>query len=375
MASVRHVPGWWATLVLLCAAAAAASSCPVTKTYVASPVEAYWVDHIAELQSQAVEWPKGCAVVRAQRHHIDDWIRFNRAVETRPGRILEGLGAPPAGNLSEVYSYQVLTPNSSTAGCPTAVRYVPIEPLAAALRHPRWPCLDNIEANPNSIANPIGKTRRSQSKALRLSRPTQWNTEYLLFVPVGPATHAYAPGRRAYFYDLGSTYYGPTDAGACTDCLSQFIRKYKVISGVEFDEIYCWEVKQLPPALYWKRVPKKMAAKIHFYNTATSPDLGNPMSALRMILQVAHPDDFVVFKLDIDNNEVEVRIVLTILDSPALIARIDELYWEHHVKGSPTQWGGWQDLGKQRGSHSDMPSSYTLFRRLREAGIRAHSWV
>lgn len=90
---------------------------------------------------------------------------------------------------------------------------------------------------------------------------------------------------------------------------------------------------------------------------------------------MAHPDDFVVFKLDIDNTAVEVEIILTILRTPDLIARIDELFWEHHVSGSPTQWAGWGDLSREPGSHSTLESSYRLFTRLRQAGIRAHSWV
>ncbi len=86
--------------------------------------------------------------------------------------------------------------------------------------------------------------------------------------------------------------------------------------------------------------------------------------------EVATVEDYVVFKLDIDNNPVEEGIVSTLLASPDLLALIDDFYWEHHVNFRPMS-NVWLDLPP----HSTMNQSLTLFDRLRRAGVRAHSWT
>ena len=206
-----------------------------------------------------------------------------------------------------------------------------------------------------------------------------------MFVP----PHLYTPIQRAYFFDLGSTYFDAGVAGAA-DSLQTLLHMYRTLAGVEFDDVFAWEANPVRHREYWQRVDLNMTDKLHFFNTPTVADLAHPMSALRMILARVHPNDFVVLKLDIDDNPAEVEIVfplphtsippqveiiLTILQTPALIARIDELFWEHHVSGSPSQWMGWGDMSKQRGVYSSLESSYQLFTRLRQAGIRAHSWI
>ena len=228
----------------------------------------------------------------------------------------------------------------------TKIHYIPIEPLSVALRHPRCPCGTGSDFSADYL----------------------FHTDWLVVVP------PHTPVRRAYFYDLGSTFFDEGVAGE-RDSLKGLLHKYRTFAGVEFDEIFAWEAKASEHNQYWKRVDLNMTHKLHFYNTPTSANMDDSMSALRMILAMVHPDDWVVFKLDIDNNAVEVAIILTILKTPALIARIDELIWEHHVRGSPTQWLGWGDLSTEPGEHATLESSYKLFTRLRQAGIRAHSWV
>jgi hypothetical protein len=90
-----------------------------------------------------------------------------------------------------------------------------------------------------------------------------------------------------------------------------------------------------------------------------------------MILSETTPSDFVVLKIDIDNWKVEEKFVQQILDFPEISARIDEMYWEHHVNFHPmnTYWGASvHDSFK-------MVDSIKIFEKLRNLGIRAHSWV
>jgi hypothetical protein len=66
-----------------------------------------------------------------------------------------------------------------------------------------------------------------------------------------------------------------------------------------------------------------------------------------------------------------------ILSDPKLAELIDDFFWEHVVDKSMMLNFGWgHDLRRlppaQRQTTAD---SYRLFRQLRDAGIRAHSWV
>lgn len=67
---------------------------------------------------------------------------------------------------------------------------------------------------------------------------------------------------------------------------------------------------------------------------------------------------------------------------------IDELYYEHHVRLSPMAHKGWElslvhtvfdesrNVTRQQASTAHtLEDSYAIFHRLREMGIRAHSWV
>ena len=96
---------------------------------------------------------------------------------------------------------------------------------------------------------------------------------------------------------------------------------------------------------------------------------------MTFIKELTKPEDYVVFKLDIDAPAIEIALVQQMMGDCELIALIDEFYFEHHVSGSPMQWGGWGDLSKSTSPLGDIQDSYDIFTVLRENGIRAHSWV
>jgi len=91
-------------------------------------------------------------------------------------------------------------------------------------------------------------------------------------------------------------------------------------------------------------------------------------SPLFHMRHVAQPEDYVVFKLDIDNNTVEEAIVASMLADVELLSVIDEFFWEHHIDMVPHRRSWGRQTSTQR-------QSIALFRTLREAGVRAHSWV
>ena len=79
-----------------------------------------------------------------------------------------------------------------------------------------------------------------------------------------------------------------------------------------------------------------------------------------------------LFKLDIDSKEVETAIVEYLLsDTNDDLDYIDEFLWEQHVDNYL--------LGKHWKQTMDMTrsiaDSYDYFLRLRQRGVRAHSWI
>ena len=72
-----------------------------------------------------------------------------------------------------------------------------------------------------------------------------------------------------------------------------------------------------------------------------------------------------------DSPGVEDGSIIAILEDP--YTHVNEVVWEHHVKGNyllaDKEWSGTgvADLSLRQ--------SYEYFLRLREKGIRAHSWV
>ena len=89
------------------------------------------------------------------------------------------------------------------------------------------------------------------------------------------------------------------------------------------------------------------------------------------IQQHAQEHDYVLFKLDIDSPMVESGNIHYILNQSFSI--IDELFWEHHIRYNDLMRPEW-------GPPALLPAitlreSYDLFLRLRQKGIRAHSWI
>eukprot|EP00668_Euglena_longa_P000797 GGOE01000964.1.p1 GENE.GGOE01000964.1~~GGOE01000964.1.p1 ORF type:complete len:211 (+),score=35.27 GGOE01000964.1:117-749(+) len=209
-----------------------------------------------------------------------------------------------------------------------------------ALRNPHFPCLPNI----------------------------LMTTTWLSFPFAQDVAHS-----RAFFFDVGSTYFDSGVAGDA-DSLAWFLRSFQQ-RGIHFSHIYAWERGATNHDQYWQRVPDAFKHRMHFFNTAASDDVNSGMNPLRLMERVAHPKDYVVFKLDIDNNEVEVKLILQLLNNSNLTALVDEVFWENHVKYSPTQYHGWGDLSQLTGPCSTLSGSYGCFRQMRQAGIRAHSWI
>lgn len=115
-----------------------------------------------------------------------------------------------------------------------------------------------------------------------------------------------------------------------------------------------------------------MKPKLHYYNIPAQTQVGHPDNPWTMVKMVTKEEDYVVVKLDIDNNPVEVELVRQLLNDDELAQLIDEFIWEHHVNMSPMSFRGWgaNPGGSSNGWGTDLASSYRIFVELRQKGIR-----
>ena len=89
-----------------------------------------------------------------------------------------------------------------------------------------------------------------------------------------------------------------------------------------FDQVLAWEMTLLEPKDYWRRVPPQWKPFWHFYNVPIHSDLGHGDSPLRFLQQLATPEDFVAFKLDIDHPDVEEFIDWKVIEEQKVAALV-----------------------------------------------------
>ena len=220
-----------------------------------------------------------------------------------------------------------------------------LEPLIGTLRDPRHICYDFDKSFHFGFVP--SRLHDGLMFPYFVLDPREWDASRLV------------DGRpSAILFDLGASTY--SDQG-------NILAKLYSALGLEFSHIYAWEVKNVTPQ-YWEGMPLNFLKNTHFFNFPVSADIESPRSALRLLQEVARPDDYVVFKLDIDTPEVEIPIINEIIARPDLASLIDVLFFEHHVDYPEMRriWGS--------GLSQTLADSYTLFRKLRELGIRAHSY-
>jgi hypothetical protein len=166
------------------------------------------------------------------------------------------------------------------------------------------------------------------------------------------------------FFDAGGTRF--------MDAMNYFTSGYQK-RGIVFDKIYVWEATAQGTEAYWEGTPaavrEEWEPRLTFYDgvpcTEEPNHEHNPPSR---ILKECAPEDFCSFKLDIDTPSVELPIVQQLLNDSKFGEVLDEFFFEHHVTGMMENYG-W---GNVNGTVAD---SYDIFGKLRQMGVRAHSWI
>jgi len=324
------------------------SAC-IRKEYVPSPWETHWSLHVEEIADfgglpgsyvpeTPIGWECGCKHMRAAEAKIESWL------ETWKRRDAAAANARQAPWAQDVFSYHRIIDTCSPRSADGSHRiagYVPIEPLVGVLRHPEHHC----------------------------TRVATGDKDYMLAYSkseVAPPLHLVS-GARSFLFDLGASFYSSGFGGASQEW---FVNTYAK-KGIRFDRIFAWEAIPHAPLDIYKPVPNDVMDRLTYFNVPADPAPGAKHNPLRLLMDVAKPDDLVVLKIDIDTSWVETALLKQIMEDPALHGLIDELYYEHHTAGNPLHWTNWQETV----GDTVIGESYQNFTRLREVGIRAHSWV
>ena len=312
----------------------------VFKKYVPSPWEARWVKNVGKLQDNV------CEEANRDRDRIDEWVDGGLRNKESPPLTL------PSSTFSQFYFVNDCTGEELTDY---------IEPLAGLTRHPFF-CLKTSEANNIGLWDFLTKGNNDADSWVvnKDYMIPSWNVSRKL--EQKSALHA----PRAFFFDLGASYY---DGGSGGPSQSWFVESYEM-RGVVWKGVFAWEATPQDPSATWAAIPARLKPHYHWYNIPVSSVPGHADNALDYIRTVARRNDYVLLKIDIDNNPVETELVNQLLASDELIGLVDEIYFEHHVNVAPMNkyWG-------MQGAKQYLSDTYAIFTAFRQRGVLAHSWV
>lgn len=169
---------------------------------------------------------------------------------------------------------------------------------------------------------------------------------------------------KVILFDIGSSYFGGWENDTTAAAGLWFYEYYKRFN-VSFDRIIAYESYLLDQKTVWQQLPTDVFPIYTFINTGVAKR--GKLSPWIMLQTIARTNDHVIVKLDIDTPELENTLINEIWNNSSIYSLIDELFFEHHVtvKDMMPYWG-------QPGG--TLKDSYELFKKLRQLGIRAHSW-
>lgn len=227
-----------------------------------------------------------------------------------------------------------------------------IEPLVSHLRHPVARCED-----------------KSQGRLLHRNLNITFVFSRSFIIPLS-TNYTF---RKKHYFDAGCSTW---NAGKGGPSLHYFTTMWKR-HGIDFDRIEGWEGEGSKENFY-ASVPKKYKDRTFYHQEfiASSPTTHGTFLPY-VIRDTTRKDDYVLVKLDIDNGPVEKGTVKYLLDElqgyydPDAIQYIDEFVWEHHAGGNYLMHNYWN---KTRDELS-LWDSYQFFLKLRNKGVRAHSYV
>ena len=313
--------------------------------YLPSALEREWTANIHEWQRDICERLGAPGGARAD---------VQRLLDALDQQHYEGDGGLPAGAgaraLDALEADGLLSIMEYSLGGSGEVVRVRLAPLVGMLRDPRVAC-------------PPHKYGSGAFTELRgVDMYEQWQVQSRMWLFMDPRAAALHRGARALLLDLGASTWNHA-AG------SRWISQRLEAQGVRFEHVWAWEASRVEPRDYFRGADPLQLAALHFYNWPVSAAPGAPDNPWTLLAAKAAPSDHVVVKLDIDTEAIDNPLARQVLDDPALLARVDELFFEMHFSNPAMDW-----LWKNDGFTSSVEDTYKLFSQLRHKGVRANPW-
>lgn len=240
-----------------------------------------------------------------------------------------------------------------------------IEPLVGLLRDPLTICSAFNSTVPSKFL--LGEDEAMQSKRFLLLAPS---SPYFNFTPIVliPPWIAQKHGRTILF-DIGSSYFNgvPENDKLGTALSVRWFYEYFQQNSLRFDRIIAFERGELAVRNIWDQIPADLMTVYTLINVAVeSSGKYNPVTMLQTLVK---PEDYVLFKLDIDAFDLERILINQIIADEKLYSLIDEFFFEMHVS-VPEMEPYWSfTIGP-----AQLNDTYVLFTKIRQLGIRMHSW-
>jgi hypothetical protein len=233
-----------------------------------------------------------------------------------------------------------------------------IEPLIGILRDPLTIC-----PRPPGVPEDLYRDFPAGESALQSKR------HLLPMAAAGGLGRRYFEGKQSILIDIGASNYASWEADPAAIGAKWFVDRY-AHAGWSFDWIISYEAEKYSADDVFRTVPPEIIPHYVYYNQPVESAPAGKWNPWR-ILKGARvgPDDYVVVKLDIDAPAIENSLVDQVMTDPVLRGLIDEMFYEHHVNAK-AMWPHW----KTQQEKAILADSYRNFTRLRNAGVRMHSW-
>ena len=362
-------------------------------SYTASDFEVAWRSHARKYDAEPARSATGVCVDLTDA--AMPWLAYSglwmRASAAMAGRLAAGpadASLPTVVDLLAETAPRVFSTFTHVDTCTGERIVTAIEPLGGLIRDPTSPC---VVDGPGEIRGRTALLKKelppgvkgvlpAQSRLYLLNDPLFHSTwlamaaRAAVAAPPSSQSEAGLPvrPRRLLIFDAGASFYSSAGKWKGATGLKWLLETQKAL-GVPVDsmDIYAWEADKREGTTFFDGMPMELAARTHFYNfpITSSASVGNFANPLNVIRAVARPGDYVLFKLDVDVAELELRILDALLAEPALLSLVTELYWEPHFWVRDTAIYHWQ-----RYKGYTLSSSIAMLRKLREAGVRAHPW-
>jgi hypothetical protein len=319
--------------------------------YSPSPWESYWHDNITTLQNKVCS-----TLMRADQ--MEKSVSALEYITRLQGNIFHHSSIPK--EYDQLFSKMYYQYECTRSWQPTTLVSQYIEPLVGLLRDPLTIC-----PYKNRSEDKLEDEPALQSKRFFLLGPSAPYQNFRASVPsIAPWLHR--EGSQKILFDIGSSYFNGVENGTSESTFGmRWFYEYFRQNSLEFDRIIAFEITQYYPKKYWDQIPDDIIGKLTFINVGVNPK--GKYSPWKILKSTVKHADYVIVKLDIDRKLLESNLINQVLTDRSISSLIDEMFFEMHVTvNEMIPYWSFQP--------GELKDSYTLFTKLRQLGIRMHSW-